>query len=311
MSQKTMRAGGFTIVECLVALAIVCMAFTGVTSAMSLLANGTSKTVQDELIKNTMSQVVSAFGDADAYCGFILKTHSLSNPDVATIDFHSPSGSPLSPNVNVIKKGFPIGSKGAIKTATIALNPVAWLDATTVVASLDVSFSLNKPGSTTLAVRSLPIYVTVKGGQVETCSTSFQSLLNMSNRICQIENAGYSTWVPTPGSPANGPAGDCQDTGQVKWINGSTHFTASCTGLYEPIANRPNTFYSSHSDQCKVSNAGNITPPTRTYSDGYVSSFSYPLYDAHFDSMLQACSFDYAMGTLTASTTNQIKCVPK
>lgn len=305
-----MNQRGVTIIESLAAIGILAVVTVGFMGWAKMAFGGVSNIKENTEITNSMAKLQSAFGSDEIYCTKMLGGRTLNTP-IANIRYYNSRTDQLSADP-IIQSGSTIEPTSSAIVSEIQIRPVADLgpafpgsaQPTIVVANLEIGFQkLNGPA---LAVRKIPMYIHLQGGQVLRCSTTSPSSITVNNQICSIKNDGHAYYDPSQTNPRMG--GNCLDTPDVMWTQGSTPFEAKCNPGYR-VAITDEHMSAEENIVCYAEMDNFIPLPPRTYVSGYVDDEAAAAVRKELDLATSTCKFTYATGAATSGYRSFIKCV--
>ncbi|MEK6774458.1 MAG: prepilin-type N-terminal cleavage/methylation domain-containing protein [Bdellovibrionota bacterium] len=294
---------GFSLIESLSAialLAVIVFVFLGWVVNHKMGLNNIS---QNSEITNTMLRVVSAFGDEDRYCRDIIGPIAF-NPtetngvQIGAIDYYNSIDVKI-PNGNVVKIGEPLAQAQGVTTKDIRLKPSVILDAQTVLANLEFTFTKSNVLGPSTNVQKLPVYLTLSAGSILTCSISLAPSLIISNRLCEVQEGGFSHYDPVTKT--------CVVNDGVKWFVSTDPLKASCPVDFKAATNQKNV--GRNKQVCtSVSTVGTKIPP-RSYKNGVVMKDNVNIFSAILNPTTSTCKFIFLRGEKPADFKSSIKCI--
>ncbi len=295
---------GFSLIESLSAialLAVIVFVFLGWVVNHKMGLNNIS---QNSEITNTMLRVVSAFGDEDRYCKDIIGPIAFNPTDangvqVGSIDYYNAADVKI-PNGGVIKIGEPLTQAQGVTTKDIRLKPSVILDAQTVLANLEFTFTKSNVLGPSTNIQKLPVYITLSAGTILTCSISVAPSLIISNRLCEVQEGAFSHYDPV--------TGECVEDNSVKWFVSTDPLSASCPVNFIAATNQKNT--GPNRKVCNsVTTVGTSLPP-RAYRNGAVMTDNTIVFSGVLNPTTSTCNFTFLVGEKPTDFKSSIKCIP-
>ncbi|MBC7369958.1 MAG: hypothetical protein H7326_00230 [Bdellovibrionaceae bacterium] len=293
-----------SMLEVLFTCVLLGFSILGFIEGVHIYSKGISSSNQNEAIANSLTRIVSAFGDDDRLCTSILRGTRLSVSDangsqVPQIDYMSMDGQKVG---DLIKLDQPLENRSDITLSDIRLKPFSALNATDVFANLEFKFKkMNSFYGSQFIVRSIPIYATLSAGKVLTCSTSPLTKVMISNRKCIIQSDGFAHFDPLQNQ--------CVDNPEVLWFFGGTPYQASCGAGYRPAVSPLNPAPAVAACFADTG-VGGVLIPSRTYSDGFVANDNLFAWTAKPNRLpMTSCVFAYDASYVVTQAKARIKCV--
>ena len=249
-------------------------------------------------------RAISAFGNDDRYCEFILKGKTFSPATgitLPTIDYHDDLGNYQGRAVTVGEKVQP---NSEVVTKSINVRNVVQLAPNYYYTFLQLTF--NRASSTAAGnpyVREIPVtIVTDSSNIVKTCSTSANSKLIVQDRICEINSDGFETFDPV----ING----CKMKAGVQWItpNPNAHTTAQCPAGMIPAVSPLNP--NGADIACDMDSTDMKMVPPRQYTNGTIDNSKIAIYNSTMTQQNKICNFSWAIDNGTASAGTAATGVP-
>lgn len=299
---------GLSLLEVIISIAFFSALVLAGAGWMNLLSQESIASNDNIAIANAMNRVRYAFGDDDRYCKKIVGTMpdgsarafdlaSSVGSALVAIDYYNIDNNTKTGNVMTAAQALEKSNgaiSGGVKVRSIVLRPVSKTAGNSGVANLEFTFAKSNGSEVR---RWFPVYVTVAGGVIDSCSTMASTDLVVSKK-CEIVGGGYTQYDSADDScKAN------EEVSEWQYTNDTT--TATCAPGTHPAASLddPNPELT----VCRAEAEFVDSLPPRAYG-GVVDESPDSGWRVTWDKTTSSCKFQYVIGATPKVGKNGIRC---